>query len=644
MIDLLTDSFLAIVLDPGRLSGLLFGVGLGFIAGIVPGIGGRVGLLLALPLAMIFEPLAGAVFLLSFHSVVHTSGSITPIAYGLPTSASEAATAIDGFQLQRKGRGAEALGASLSASSIGGVVGAIVFIAVVPLVRPIVTHLGAPEFLVLALLGLSLVSTLSDRQVAGGVAVGALGLLAATVGLDTLTAVPRFTFGRLELWDGLELVAVIGGLFVVPEMLSLAADTTPPPGGRPATAQFRGMIAGMVEALHYRMVLVRSTIIGIVVGIMPGVGASVAVWIAYADAARRAKTDVPFGSGALAGVIAPEAANNSKEGGALIPTVFFGIPGSSSMAIMLGGFAMLGIEPGPAFLGPELPTAMVFAWAVALGNILTIPLFLFTVPLIVGITAPRPASIVPYALVAAVTATHAANPTLFGLSQFALGGCLGLLLKASGLPRAPFLLGFVMGPIAETSLGKTIAIFGWDALLRPGVIILGVALLLVLFRLRAPASVRGLDDPFSRPTANATFLGMIVLAAAATVAALNYRGSAGVAPIGSAAILGGAALVAIIRLRSKPETPPPPFAFGLGGMLALLVLALPFIGLIPASLVFLVLVRGSIAGGSWRALVLSMIAVGAIQYLMLGELLGQQVAFGVFDQPLFEIFSRLSRR
>lgn len=633
MIDAATESLFALA-GAERLGALVLGVFLGFVAGILPGIGGRIGLLLALPLALAFDPLTGVVFLLALHSVVHTSGSIPPIAYGLPTTASEAATAIDGFQLQQQGRGSEALGASLSASSIGGVVGAAVFIAAAPVVRPIVTHLGAPEFLVLALLGLSLVATLSDRQVAGGVAVAALGLLASTVGLDALTAVPRFTFGRLELWDGLQLVSVVGGLFVVPEMLSLARSPAPESSVRSARAEFGQMVRGMGVALRYRLVLARSTVAGIVIGMMPGVGSSVAVWIAYADAARTTRHGPRVGSGSLAGVIAPEAANNSKEGGALIPTMYFGIPGSSSMAILIGGMAMLGLEPGPRLLGAELPTAMTYAWAVVFGNLLTIPLFLAVAPILVRMTAPRPATIVPFALVAIVTAALGASGSLFTLGQFVAGGILGLMLRAAGMPRAPFLLGFVMGPIAETSLGKTVEIFGFEALLRPGVIILGAVLLAILFRLRRPASVRIPQESFSPAAAATTLTGMIVVAVAAIVAASDYHESSWYAPAGAAAVLIGAATLALIRLPKRVRTGRPELALGTGVALAILLLALPLVGLMPATVVFLLLTRRAIAQGSWAAVSVAIAIVAAAQYLFVTGLFGQEPSFGLLNRFL----------
>lgn len=619
--------------DPGLLPGLLLGVALGFIAGIVPGIGGRIGLLLALPLALLFGPLGGAVFLISLHAVVHTSGSITPIAYGLPTSASEAATALDGFQLQRKGRGAEALGASLSASAVGGVLGAIVFMLAAPVVRPIVSNLGAPEFLVLALLGLALVSSLSDRQPSAGLAVAALGVLASTVGMDALTAQTRFTFGRLELWDGLETISVIGGLFVIPEMLALAGspDNKPLPA---TTAELPRMISGMAEAFRYKMIMLRSTVIGIVVGMMPGAGSSVAVWIAYADASARHSGDVPLGEGAIAGVVAPEAANNAKEGGALIPTVFFGIPGSSSMAILLGGFAMLGLEVGPTMLTTHLPTAMTFAWTVILANLLTIPLFLLVVPWLVRFTGLRPKAIAVFALVAVVTAALGSATNSLGLVQFAAGGLLGVALFLAGLPRAPFLLGFVIGPMVEKSLGKTLQIFGPTALLRPGVLLLGCALLAVLWRLRRPQEGPQSMTRRSRPVAFGALAGMAALGLWAIITATGFTGTSRIAPILSAAILTGASLFTLWRIQREPPAPSPSISLRMGLALSLLLAAVPVVGIVPASLGFLASARKTFAG-RWAWMPAILIVVAVLQALMIEGLMGRPLRFGLLSAGLF---------
>jgi putative tricarboxylic transport membrane protein len=499
-------------------------------------------------------------------------------------------------------------------------------------VRPIVANVGAPEFLVLSLLGLALVSSLSDRQPSAGLAVAALGVLASTVGMDALTAQPRFTFGRLELWDGLDTISVIGGLFVIPEMLALAGGTR----GEtlPATvAELPRMLSGMAEAFRHKTIMLRSTVIGIIIGMMPGAGSSIAVWIAYADASARNAGDVPFGEGAIAGVVAPEAANNAKEGGALIPTVFFGIPGSSSMAILLGGFAMLGLNVGPTMLTTQLPTAMTFAWTVILANLLTIPLFLLVVPYLVRFTGIRPKAIAAFALVAVVTAALATATDTVGLVQFAAGGVLGVALFLGGLPRAPFLLGFVIGPMVENSLAKTVQVFGPDAILRPGVLLLGCGLLAVLWRLRRPAEGPAAVAKRSRRVAFGVLAAMVVLGASAIAAAAHFTGASKIAPIASAAILMGAASFTAWRIGREPAGPAPLMSGTVALAFALMLAAVPAIGLMPASLGFLVMVRRTFAG-RWAWMPVILVAVAILQALMVEGLIGMPLRFGLFGTGL----------
>jgi putative tricarboxylic transport membrane protein len=627
-VDLLWPGLASLLFDPTRLGVIAIGVIVGFIAGLIPGIGGRIGILLALPFAISMEPLNGALFLIAMHSVVHTSGAIPPLAYGLATSSSEVATAIEGFQLRRQGRSAEALGASLGASAIGGIAGVIAYFAVMPVIRPIVLNFGAPEFLLLSMIGLSLVAALTDGNLRGGLAVGALGLLASTIGVDILTGDPRFTFGRLELWDGIQIVAVVGGFFVVPEMLEMLADPPPPHEERALKAHIRDVVAGMFSVARHKIILLRSSIIGILVGVTPGVGASVSVWLSYADAARLGRDSVPFGQGAISGVIAPEAANNSKEGGAMVPTVFFGIPGSSGMAILMGGMAALGIQLGPEFLGPKLETAFSFGWTIALANLLAVPLFFLTIPLLVRWTQPRPETLVPFAFVASVSAAWAALPGAAGMAEFAIASAVGILLRAAGLARAPLLLGLVMGPIAEKSLSKTVSIWGFEALMRPGTMILGAILIYVLIGLRRPSLAPRTEPKRSRQAMVAAYAGIIAIAVAAILVATQFKFYAALAPVSAAILAGGFACLALVHDWRALTVPRRTFAPGHLAVFAALVLLAPAIGLLAASAIFLAIFLGRMARLAWGPLIVSLSIVLAMQWLLVGEALERHLDFG----------------
>jgi TctA family transporter len=458
------------------LSALASGTALGFICGLIPGLGSRVGLILAIPLCGFWDPYPAAIFLFSMHAVVHTSSSIPTIAFALPTSGADAATVLDGYPLARMGRAGEALGASLSASAIGGVLGAIVFMLAVPIARPIVTSFGPPEFLLLSLMGISLISAVSREGMLEGLCVAAIGVLCAMVGLSIRTGEPRLAFGIPELWDGLDLPALVAGLFIIPEMLtpSRFADDAAERTAKLTTVS--QVLKGMAVALKYRATLLRSTFYGIVVGLMPGLGASISVWLSYGYAARTVKSEIPFGQGAIAGVVAPEAANNAKEGGAMIPTLFFGIPGSSSMAIMMAALALAGVSVGPRMLGQDIELTYLLGGAVIAANLIAIPLFFLVVPWIVRFSAVRREMIAPFAIVIGVTACLIHEPSSMTHVQLLFATALGLALKSANWPRAPFILGFVVGDLLETSSYQTAVIWGWSAAARPMTIVLALAL------------------------------------------------------------------------------------------------------------------------------------------------------------------------
>ncbi len=476
------------------LTALCFGTALGFVCGLVPGLGGRVGLILAIPLCGFWAPYPAAVFLFSMHAVIHTSSSIPAIAFALPTSGADAATVLDGYPLARKGRGGEALGASLGASAIGGVLGALVFLLAIPVARPVVSSFGPPEFLLLSLIGISLISAVSREGVLAGFTVAVLGVLCAMVGLSIRTGEPRLTFGLPELWDGLDLPALVTGLFIIPEMLTPNRFADDAAFKLARSTRFTEVLRGMLVALRYRVLVLRSSAYGILIGLMPGLGASISVWMAYGHAARTIKSEVPFGEGAIAGVVAPEAANNAKEGGAMIPTLFFGIPGSSSMAIMLAALSIAGVSIGPRMLNQDVNLTYLLGGAVIAANLIAIPLFFLVVPWIVRLSAVRRDLIAPFAIAIGVTASLLHAPSLMTHAQLLLAAVLGVSLKRANWPRAPFILGFVIGDLLETSAYQTATIWGWSALGRPMTIALGIILLgwvgyLIAYRHRQTATV-----------------------------------------------------------------------------------------------------------------------------------------------------------
>ena len=526
----------AIEFGPVLVAGLIFGLA----AGLTPGISGRIGLLIALPVALWFDPVGAAVFLIAMHAVVHTSGSVPAVLLGLPTSSSEAATVVDGWPMMQAGRGGEAVGAILAASLAGGVLGAVALLLLAPLGGSIARQFTSAEVAALSATGLLAISALSGKSLALGLLVAAMGVLAATVGVDPYSAAQRFTFGRLELWEGLNIGAIVAGLFVIPGLLhdprkggvGLTVSGHPPPRVR-----YADVFAGCRQTVRNGWLVLRSSVLGIVVGFIPGLGASVAVWLAYGHASTSVRPDVPFGKGAIAGVIAPEAANNSKEGGAMLPTLLFAVPGTTSMGILLGAFALLGIEVGPGMAAHDPWIIQMAGWVILLANLLAFPICLAVAPLLTRLAVLHRALVVPFALVASTVAALAISPSAETLAQIVVFGALGTVLAHLDWPRAPFVLGFVIGPILEGALTRTMLTVGIGAFQRPMVlVIIGLALAMVLFWRRGgarrkatalPEAAEGAEPASSLPF-TVLLLAMFALAIAA---AWSLPGQSSILPI-----------------------------------------------------------------------------------------------------------------
>ena len=474
-----TDALLAMMTSPHMLLLLMAGTCVGLFFGIMPGLGGKLGLIFLIPFTLGMDPLAGAVFLLSMHSVVHTSGAIPSILFGIPGTGPDAATIVDGFPMTKNGEAGRALGATLFASGIGGVVGALFLSAMLPFIGPVVLAFSPAEFFLLAMLGITFIAALSGKSLLKGLIVGFFGLMVSFIRLDPLTAESRFTFGQLFLWDGVDAVTAVIAIFAVPEIISLAARLEI--GFEMSRVNnkynFASVWEGCLDVFRHWSLTLRTSIIGAVIGLIPGLGGDVATWICYGHAVHSSKTPERFGKGAVEGVIAPETANNSKEGGALLPTLYFGIPGSASMAILLGALVTLGIQPGPQLVEHGSGLVWTLIWTLALANILSVILLLACAPWFSQLASIRPELLVPYVVVFSLLGSYlSAGAWQNFIVLICLGG-VAYLLKKYDWPRPPFVVGIVLGPIAETSLHKAMMIWGPSFLLRP----LSLTLLALIF-------------------------------------------------------------------------------------------------------------------------------------------------------------------
>ncbi|MFQ5683566.1 MAG: tripartite tricarboxylate transporter permease [Candidatus Binatia bacterium] len=459
---------------------LLIGATVGFIVGILPGLGGLSTLALMLPFVWtIKEPISAFAFLLGMHAITGTTGDITSILFGIPGEGTAAATIIDGYPMAKKGEAGRALGAALMSSLVAGIEGAIILAISIPIMRPLVLFFASPELFMLAILGITFIVSLSGESLLKGLQAAGIGLLLATVGVDPQTGVLRYTLGTLYLWDGLSLIPVVIGLFAIPEIVDLAVRGTSIVEDK--VEKLEGVMEGVRDTFRHFWLTMRCGLIGVLIGALPGLGGGVSQWLAYGHAVQSSKNQSRFGKGAVEGVLGPGAANNSKEGGNLIPTVAFGIPGSASMAILLGAFLLVGLNPGPEMLAQHLDVTFAMVWILVIANIVTAAASFLFLNQLAKITFVRGGLLIPFLLMFVFLGSFTAHNSLNDIVVTIIFGLLGYFMVLFEWPRPPFVLGLVLGSIAENNLWISTAAYGTEWLTHTSVVVLMVITLVVLF-------------------------------------------------------------------------------------------------------------------------------------------------------------------
>lgn len=465
---------LTLLLTYERLLFLTFGVVIGLALGAIPGLGGIVGMALLLPFTFDMDRTAAIAMLVALSAVVTTTDTIPSVLFAVPGTAGSQATILDGHPMARKGEAGRAFGAAYLASMLGGIIGAVLLGLLIPVLRPIVLVFRSPELFALGIMGISMVAVLSGRAPLKGIIGGGLGLVLAMVGMDQQEGVLRLTFGSLYLWDGVSVVVVGLGLFALPELADMVIQ-----GTRIANVPkqaMKGVREGMRDVFRHWWLMVRCSFLGTWIGIIPGLGASVVDWLAYGHALQTCKGAIgSFGTGDVRGVIAPESANNAKQGGALVPTLAFGVPGSATMALLLGAFTIHGLKPGPEMLTKNLDIVYAMMWSTALANILATGIALYFTNILAWVSTVRIQILAPLVSVVVILAAFQASTSMGDLVAVLSIGVLGWWMKRSGWPRPPLLLGFVLGHIIERYLFISVKAYGAGWILRP----LVVAILLI---------------------------------------------------------------------------------------------------------------------------------------------------------------------
>ena len=472
MIEAWISGFLA-VFAPSALLLLIIGTGIGYTIGFIPGLAGAFALAMLIPFAINMESANAVVFLLAAHAVVMTGGSLSAILFNAPGTGANVPASWDGYPLTRQGQGGRAIAAAATASAIGGAVSGFVLMGLIPIVRAILVSFGPPEFFMLSVMAYSFVASLTGKYPFRALVAVFFGLLLSTIGTDPVLALPRFTFGTFYLWEGIDLIPLVMGLFAVSEMIKLAISKKGIASGSVKIG--RDVFQGVKETFQKWFLVLRCSGIASVIGIIPGLGAELATFMCYGHALQSSKTPEKFGHGAIEGVIGAEAGNNGKEGGSLLTTLAFGVPGSSSMAIMLGFFLTMGIIPSPEMLKEHLPLIFSMAWVIIISNILAACISIFAGRYMAKLTAIRAPLLVSVLLVVTVLGGSATNNHLGDIVTTFLFGFIGYQMDKFHYSKAAFIVGFVLGKITEKNLFLSIQIYeGPGFMLRPLTIILAV--------------------------------------------------------------------------------------------------------------------------------------------------------------------------
>jgi TctA family transporter len=550
------------LMEPHRLMFLALGCIMGLVLGIIPGIGGLTGTAMLLPFTFNMDPYAAFALLLGLGATTATGDPIPAVLFGVPGGAASAATVLDGFPMAKKGEAGRALSAAYMSSLMGGIFGALLLAVSIPILRPVMLFIGSPELLAFAVLGISMVAVLSGNAPLRGITAGCLGVMIAMIGTDPQTGTLRWTFDSLYLWDGLPLTPLLLGIFALPELCDLLIARVAIAANSGTANIYKGQWQGVKDCFTHWWLILRCSWIGGGIGSIPGISASVVDWLAYGHALKTEKgASATFGKGDVRGVIASESSNNAKEGGALVPTVAFGVPGSATMAILLGAFLIHGLVPGPDMLTKNLSITYSMVWSVALANILGAGLCYAFSPQFARLATLRYTLILPAVLGIIYIGAFEASRQWGDLFTLLFFGLVGWIMKQLKWPRPPLILGVVLGDIIERYLFISIERYGLSWMLRPVVVLLFALAILGLIRpflqdIRSQGGVMRMLTSFQRPTFHPSQLFtmfMIALIGGAVIAALRWDFSAKIVPlvVGTAA-LSAAALSLLNEMCRKP--------------------------------------------------------------------------------------------
>ncbi len=477
----LVQAGFVMLMQPINFGMLMLGVVIGIVAGSVPGLSANNTAAMLLPVTLFFPVETALVFIGSLYMACQYGGSISAILINTPGASGAIATTLDGFPLCRQGRAAYAMGLSLMGSTCGGILAAIITIWIMRPIAAYALEFGTAELFLLALLGIAVIVTISEKEPIKGGLAGAMGLLIAAMPAEPTFGRVRLSFGYFELYDGIPMVAAMCGFFAFPSMVALVGEKLISSNRGDAEVGMRGIWAGCVDTLKSPVNVIRSSLIGLFVGILPGAGVNAAALMAYSQAQSWSKNSKNFGNGEPDGVIAPEAANNATAAGALVPAITLGIPGSATTAVLLAALSIKGINPGPKVM--QNFTTQVYSMFVAV-LVATVMMFIvgfFYTAICSKLSTVNMAYMIPAVMAVCTVGVFATRGMMFDVFLFLIFGVIGYTMVQSGFQYTPLVLGIVMGKIAEDNFSIAIKVSqgSWGIFFDGGIAI-AIWILLVL--------------------------------------------------------------------------------------------------------------------------------------------------------------------
>jgi putative tricarboxylic transport membrane protein len=472
-----------LIANPTCVLVMIIGLTIGFIAGVLPGFSGPNAAALLLPISLHYPPSIALALIISIYAGTTFGGTIPAILINVPGEGGSAATALDGYPMARAGKAQLAIGIARMASVLGGVIGVAIAIALIHPISTIAVRIGPPELFVVSMIGVTVCATLIGDNVAKGLTVAFLGMLISAMSVGPISAEPRLDFGIPELYDQVPLVAAVVGIFALSEMMLLpqqmgaiedqpdysATDNRKPAVGMMAVVlrllgldNIPEIIRGVRVTLSYPGAVLQGSLIGLMIGTIPGIGSSVSNLVAYGAAKRWSKEKEKFGKGHPVGIIASEASDNALAGGSLIPTLTLGIPGNATSAVMLAALYLYGIQPGPQFMTSHPGEAYGVLLAAMGSSILILPLGIILSAPLVYFTKIRMEILVPVTIFISVIGAFATNASMFDVSVALAFGLLTLLLRIFNYPIIPLFLGLILGPLAENNFVRSLALSRYD--------------------------------------------------------------------------------------------------------------------------------------------------------------------------------------